>query len=105
MIADRETDLRVVIGGLLRRHVTDVEIYEGALQMSKSTYYKRIKDGDPWEPSDAFRLADYFHINPMELLVLLGLISGDQIDTYIDNRPRTMGKKGQYTFRGDKPPL
>lgn len=108
--------LKALLGYLLDGEVDAKEIYD-ALGVSSSTYYRRIKEGDYPHAEELRQVADRFNLSYPDLQIRFGLMSHDDVASYIETtsfRVATMHEAPAVTSRprlsdlkprADAPPL
>jgi hypothetical protein len=108
--------LKALLGYLLDGEVDAKEIYDG-LGVSSSTYYRRIKEADYPDAEELRRVSDRFGLSYPDLQVRFGLMSHQEVRTYIESAPFTVTavkeaiitrqptKLSQLSPRPDAPPL
>lgn len=106
MIDDRERELGTVVGYLVGRPVTAVELAR-ALGVSRSSYYAARDDDRLITADNLLRLADVFGLNPVDLLVRYGLVSHDAVASYFEGTevPAAPARGARLRPRLDLPPL
>ncbi len=78
--------LKALLGYLLDGEVDAKEIYD-ALRVSSSTYYRRIKEDDYPHAEELRRVADKFDLSYPDLQIRFGLMSHDDVASYIESAP------------------
>lgn len=78
--------LKALLGYLLDGEVDAKAIYD-ALGVSSSTYYRRIKEHDYPHAEELRRVADRFNLSYPDLQVRFGLMSHDEMASYIESGP------------------
>ena len=111
--------LKALLGYLLDGEVEAKDIYD-ALGISSSTYYRRIKDPDYPTAEELRRVADRFHLSYPDLQIRFGLMSHQEVWSYLESRPVTVAtateprtevrtvsrpKLSELAPRPDAPPL
>lgn len=77
-------NLKAVLTYILNRAVTDNEI-STAIGISKSYYLSRRREADDYPNAEECRVvAEHFGLNPVELLVLFGLIDSGAVHRYAE---------------------
>lgn len=92
----------MVLPYLVGRPLGATEVYE-AFGYRKSAYYKAAHEGRLISADNLIRVAGYFGLNPVDLLVRFGLIEHAAVEEYLESTsptPRTGGVNDQL----DKPP-
>jgi hypothetical protein len=85
---DRDKDPAVVLPYLVGRSLPATEVYE-AFGYRKSAYYKAVREGRLVSADNLIRVAAYFGLNPVDLLVRFGLISREAVTEYLDSARAT----------------
>jgi hypothetical protein len=108
--------LKALLDYLLDGEVEAKEIYE-ALGISSSTYYRRIKEADYPDAEELRRVADRFELSYPDLQVRFGLMTQQEVRSYIESAPFTVTavrevtttrrptKLSELKRRQDAPPL
>ena len=110
--------LKALLDYLLDGDIDAKAIYD-ALGTSSSTYYRRIKEADYPNAEELRLVADRFSINYPDLQVRFGLMSRDEVLSYLESAPTTVAtrtetrtevrparpKLSQLAPRPDAPPL
>ena len=107
--------LKALLGYLLDGEVEAKDIYD-ALGISSSTYYRRIKDPDYPTAEELRRVADRFHLSYPDLQIRFGLMSHQEVWSYLESAPvsvatvkratiRRPAKLSELRPRQDAPPL
>lgn len=77
-------NLKAVLTYILNRAVTDNDIC-AAIGISRSYYHARRREADDYPNAEECRLvAEHFGLNPVELLVLFGLIDSEAVQRYAE---------------------
>lgn len=99
--------------------VVDARAIYDALGTSSSTYYRRIKETDYPAAEELRSVADRFGLNYLDLQVRFGLVSREEVRSYVEStpvavattaRPTTQprirpSRLSTLTARRDAPPL
>ena len=90
---------------LLDGEVEAKDIYD-ALGISSSTYYRRIKEDDYPNAEELRRVADRFALSYPDLQIQFGLMSRQEVWSYIESAPFTMTavKEAVQTKQTTRPP-
>jgi hypothetical protein len=111
--------LKALLDYLLDGEIDAKDIYD-ALGISSSTYYRRIKDDDYPNAEELRRVADTFSLSYPDLQIQFGLMSLQEVWTYIESAPFTATavkeatkqaqttrypKLSELSPRADAPPL
>lgn len=112
--------LKALLDYLLDGDIDAKDIYD-ALGTSSSTYYRRIKEADYPDAEELRRVADRFGLSYPDLQVRFGLMTKQEVFSYVDslsvtggsqsalleaNRTRTRAPKlAELRPRSDAPPL
>ena len=107
--------LKALLSYLLDGEVEAKEIYD-ALGISSSTYYRRIKETDYPAAEELRRVADRFHLSYPDLQIRFGLMSRQEVWSYLKSAPVAVEtvtrattphrtKLSQLQPRQDAPPL
>jgi hypothetical protein len=86
--------LKALLDYLLDGEVDAKEIYD-ALGTSSSTYYRRIKEDDYPDAEELRRVADRFGLSYPDLQVRFGLMSREEVWSYIESTPFTVATVDQ----------
>jgi hypothetical protein len=78
--------LKALLDYLLDGDVDAKAIYD-ALATSSSTYYRRIKEADYPNAEELRHIADRFHLSYPDLQVRFGLMSREEVWTYLESAP------------------
>ena len=81
---DHEKDPVVVLPYLVGRPLTAAQVYE-AFGLRKSAYYKAAHEGRLITADNLIRVARYFHLNAVDLLIRYGMISRASVTAYAEN--------------------
>ena len=81
--------LKALLDYLLDGDIDAKDIYD-ALGTSSSTYYRRIKEGDYPNAEELRRVADRFALSYPDLQIQFGLMSRQEVWTYIESAPFTV---------------
>ena len=111
--------LKALLDYLLDGDIDAKAIYD-ALGTSSSTYYRRIKEPDYPNAEELRRVADRFDLSYPDLQVRFGLMSREEVWSYLDSAPLSVAtvtepvtsqrtvrrqKLSQLVPRQDAPPL
>jgi hypothetical protein len=80
--------LKALLDYLLDGDVDAKDIYD-ALGTSSSTYYRRIKEADYPDAEELRRVSDRFGVSYPDLQIRFGLMSEQEVWSYIESRPFT----------------
>lgn len=100
---DRDKDPTVVLPYLVGRPLVATEVYE-AFGYRKSAYYKAAHEGRLISADNLIRVAKYFGLNAVDLLVRFGLIRAEAVTEYVESAAPTP-RLGELRTDADKPPL
>ena len=78
--------LKALLDYLLDGDVDAKDIYD-ALGTSSSTYYRRIKEADYPDAEELRRVADRFGVSYPDLQIRFGLMSEQEVWSYIESMP------------------
>ena len=81
--------LKALLDYLLDGDVEAKDIYD-ALDISSSTYYRRIKENSYPDAEELRRVADRFALSYPDLQVRFGLMSRQEVWNYIESEPFTV---------------
>ncbi len=81
--------LKALLDYLLDGEIDAKDIYD-ALGTSSSTYYRRIKEDDYPNAEELRRVADKFALSYPDLQIQFGLMSRQEVWSYIESAPFTM---------------
>ena len=81
--------LKALLDYLLDGEIDAKDIYD-ALTISSSTYYRRIKEDDYPNAEELRRVADRFALSYPDLQIQFGLMSRQEVWSYIESAPFTM---------------
>jgi hypothetical protein len=81
--------LKALLDYLLDGEIDAKDIYD-ALGTSSSTYYRRIKEDDYPNAEELRRVADRFALSYPDLQIQFGLMSRQEVWTYIESAPFTV---------------
>jgi hypothetical protein len=81
--------LKALLDYLLDGEIDAKDIYD-ALGTSSSTYYRRIKEDDYPNAEELRRVADRFALSYPDLQIQFGLMSRQEVWSYIESAPFTM---------------
>jgi hypothetical protein len=96
--------LKVLLDYLLDGDVEAKDIYD-ALGISSSTYYRRIKEADYPDAEELRRVADRFGLSYPDLQIRFGLMSRDEVWSYVESTPFTVTAVKEVTAtRTSRPP-
>lgn len=107
--------LKALLDYLLDGDVEAKDIYD-ALGISSSTYYRRIKEADYPDAEELRRVADRFALSYPDLQIKFGLMSRQEVWSYVESAPFTVTavrkatttrtpKLSELKPRTDAPPL
>lgn len=85
---ENDRQLKALLDYLLDGDVEAKDIYD-ALGISSSTYYRRIKEADYPDAEELRRVADRFGLSYPDLQVRFGLMSQQEVWSYIESTPYT----------------
>ena len=80
--------LKALLDYLLDGEVDAKDIYD-ALGTSSSTYYRRIKEADYPDAEELRRVADRFGLSYPDLQIRFGLMSQQEVWSYVESTPFT----------------
>lgn len=96
--------LKALLDYLLDGDVEAKDIYD-ALGISSSTYYRRIKEADYPDAEELRRVADRFGLSYPDLQIRFGLMSRDEVWSYVESTPFTVTALKETTAtRTARPP-
>lgn len=96
--------LKALLDYLLDGDVEAKDIYD-ALGISSSTYYRRIKEAAYPDAEELRRVADRFGLSYPDLQIRFGLMSRDEVWSYVESTPFTVtALKEATTTRTTRPP-
>jgi hypothetical protein len=115
---ENDRQLKALLDYLLDGDVDAKDIYD-ALGISSSTYYRRIKEADYPDAEELRRVADRFGLSYPDLQVRFGLMSRQEVWSYVESASFTVTtanettatrrtrapKLSELTPRPDAPPL
>ncbi len=114
---ENDRQLKALLDYLLDGDVEAKDIYD-ALGISSSTYYRRIKEVDYPDAEELRRVADRFGLSYPDLQIRFGLMSRDEVWSYVESTPFTVTalkeatttrtrapKLSELKPRSDAPPL
>ncbi|MBI5734539.1 MAG: helix-turn-helix transcriptional regulator [Mycolicibacterium neoaurum] len=81
--------LKALLDYLLDGDVESKDIYD-ALDISSSTYYRRIKETSYPDAEELRRVADRFNLSYPDLQIRFGLMSRQEVWNYIESTPFTV---------------
>lgn len=81
--------LKALLDYLLDGDVEAKDIYD-ALDISSSTYYRRIKESSYPDAEELRRIADRFGLSYPDLQIRFGLMSRQEVWNYIESTPFTV---------------
>lgn len=81
--------LKALLDYLLDGDVEAKDIYD-ALGISSSTYYRRIKEADYPDAEELRRVSDRFGLSYPDLQIRFGLMSRDEVWSYVESTPFTV---------------
>jgi hypothetical protein len=108
--------LKALLDYLLDGEVDAKDVYD-ALGISSSTYYRRIKEIDYPDAEELRRVADRFNLSYPDLQIRFGLMSRQEVWSYIESAPFAVAtvkeatpthrpaKLSELKPRQDAPPL
>lgn len=108
--------LKTLLDYLLDGDIEAKDIYD-ALNISSSTYYRRVKEHDYPNAEELRLVAGRFGLSYPDLQVRFGLMSREELRRYVESAPFTVAtidarvasripvKLSQLTARADAPPL
>ena len=82
--------LKALLDYLLDGDIDAKDIYD-ALGTSSSTYYRRIKEADYPDAEELRRVADRFGVSYPDLQIRFGLMSEQEVWSYIESSTRSAG--------------
>jgi hypothetical protein len=101
---ENDRQLKALLDYLLDGDVEAKDIYD-ALGISSSTYYRRIKEADYPDAEELRRVADRFGLSYPDLQIRFGLMSRDEVWSYVESTPFTVtALKETTTARTSRPP-
>jgi hypothetical protein len=97
--------LKALLDYLLDGEIDAKDIYD-ALGTSSSTYYRRIKEGDYPNAEELRRVADRFALSYPDLQVRFGLMSRQEVWSYVESAPfsATAVQQAVKTKQTTRPP-
>ena len=97
--------LKALLDYLLDGDVDAKDIYD-ALGTSSSTYYRRIKEVDYPDAEELRRVADRFGLSYPDLQIRFGLMTQQEVWSYIESTPFTMTavRDAVHTKQTTRPP-
>jgi hypothetical protein len=98
--------LKALLDYLLDGEIDAKDIYD-ALGSSSSTYYRRIKEDDYPNAEELRRVADRFALSYPDLQIQFGLMSRQEVWSYVESAPFTTMTAVQdavQTKRSTRPP-
>ena len=97
--------LKALLDYLLDGEIDAKDIYD-ALGISSSTYYRRIKEADYPNAEELRRVADRFALSYPDLQIQFGLMSRQEVWSYIESAPFTMTavQEAVQTKQSTRPP-
>jgi len=81
--------LKALLDYLLDGEIDAKDIYD-ALGISSSTYYRRVKEADYPNAEELRRVADTFNLSYPDLQIQFGLMSRQEVWSYLESAPFTM---------------
>jgi hypothetical protein len=81
--------LKALLDYLLDGEIDAKDIYD-ALGISSSTYYRRVKEADYPNAEELRRVADRFSLSYPDLQIQFGLMSRQEVWSYLESAPFTM---------------
>ncbi len=100
---ENDRQLKALLDYLLDGDVEAKDIYD-ALGISSSTYYRRIKEADYPDAEELRRVADRFGLSYPDLQIRFGLMSRDEVWSYVESTPFTVTALKETTARATRPP-
>jgi hypothetical protein len=104
---ENDRQLKALLDYLLDGDVEAKDIYD-ALGISSSTYYRRIKEVDYPDAEELRRVADRFGLSYPDLQIRFGLMSRDEVWSYVESTPFTVTALKEmtatHTTRTARPP-
>ena len=96
---------KALLDYLLDGEIDAKDIYD-ALGISSSTYYRRIKEDDYPNAEELRRVADRFALSYPDLQIKFGLMSRQEVWSYIESAPFTMTavQEAVHTKQTTRPP-
>ena len=91
--------LKALLDYLLDGDIDAKAIYD-ALGTSSSTYYRRIKEADYPNAEELRQVADRFGLSYPDLQVRFGLMSREEVWSYLESAPVTVATATETTHRG-----
>jgi hypothetical protein len=85
---ENDRQLKALLDYLLDGDVEAKDIYD-ALGISSSTYYRRIKEADYPDAEELRRIADRFGLSYPDLQIRFGLMSQQEVWSYVESTPFT----------------
>lgn len=113
---ENDRQLKALLDYLRDGEVEAKDIFD-ALEISSSTYYRRIKESDYPNAEELRRVADRFALSYPDLQIRFGLMSRQEVWSYLESAPVTVAtdtrttttrrrkKLSNLTPRQDAPPL
>jgi hypothetical protein len=97
--------LKALLDYLLDGEIDAKDIYD-ALGISSSTYYRRIKDADYPNAEELRLVADKFNLSYPDLQIQFGLMSRQEVWSYLESAPFTMTRVKEKVNQGQttRPP-
>ena len=97
--------LKALLDYLLDGEIDAKDIYD-ALAISSSTYYRRIKEDDYPNAEELRQVANRFALSYPDLQIQFGLMSRQEVWSYIESAPFTMtaGQQAVQTKQTTRPP-
>ena len=86
---ENDRQLKALLDYLLDGEIDAKDIYD-ALGTSSSTYYRRIKEDDYPNAEELRRVADRFALSYPDLQIQFGLMSRQEVWSYIESAPFTV---------------
>ena len=93
---ENDRQLKALLSYLLDGEVDAKEVYD-ALGVSSSTYYRRIKEEDYPNAEELRRVADRFNLSYPDLQIRFGLMSHQEVRSYIESAPLAVALKEAVT--------
>jgi hypothetical protein len=98
--------LKALLDYLLDGEIDAKDIYD-ALGISSSTYYRRIKEDDYPNAEELRRVADRFALSYPDLQIQFGLMSRQEVWSYVESAPfttMTAARETVQTKQTSRPP-
>ena len=104
MADDRHRELGAVLSYLVGRQLRTSEMVS-ALGLSRSAYYLQRDEGRLVTADNLLKMAAAFDLNPIDLLVRYGLVSDDDVASYVEDLGTATGRAAEARGRRLKPRL